>query len=251
MDVAGFPRDKSSPQNGPDATALRHSAAAGLMGRVIRAMFRAVNGYEQAPDSFRAILEEHDHRVLLVAALTAVGVVGAWIAVYFVAHWLVLLVATAAQGEAATLPHNLPELFLVVALALCAVAWVSKAGIRTLSPTDRVAGWRQVLDLLLALPRMTVSIFGTLGARTHLRERDLDVAWFLLRETVEADGMDIASFSALLPNRRKARHLGLMLQMAGLLQMEKEEEGFLIKPTGVAERLLTGGNTVRFHAPSR
>ncbi|MGB8170182.1 MAG: hypothetical protein WCF18_21950 [Chthoniobacteraceae bacterium] len=178
------------------------------------------------PDLARALrsqLAVHNLRVALLTALTLVAAVVLWYLLYIAANWLALLFVTAVEGTEARLPSVVENAFWFGAAALLALAWVD----RQLRPDDRPKDYKSatelVLEVALAIPRLTLSVWGTLSAWLHLDRRELAEAAHLVTQLGEHRRLRLQSLPLEIPNSERRFKILFALQMVQIIDVRRED----------------------------
>lgn len=181
-----------------------------------------------------ARLKEHLHRhnryVLLLTAFTFAVSVCLWAGLYFVVWWLFLLFGSAVKSVDFH-PAGAPvfRAFGGVAVLLCILAWVSGRLRPNQAAQDRRGIVGHFLDLLLAVPRATLSVFGTGGAAARLNDRELGYAWGLLRRMHESDKpLSIQSLPVEIPDTKMREKILLTLQLSRLVEIRTNRNGTVL-----------------------
>lgn len=191
----------------------------------------------EAPAAFRRHFAAHNRQVILIAAASAFFSVVAWALLYFIAYWLLLLGGTAATGAEAPLPE-----FLLVPFVISSVILVlGVALVRRLSPVRRLCDnkrwWEHAADLLLAIPRATVTAWETLRAYQFLDARELAVAWELLRWIREKRRLPVWEVPQVIPDERTRDRILVALQLTQLIHVQSISGDICLLPTEAAAPL--------------
>jgi hypothetical protein len=172
-------------------------------------------------------MRHHNRSVLLLTAFTFLISAGMWAGFYFVVWWLFLFFGSAVKSVDFH-PAGTPvfRTFAAVAVLLCVLAWVSGRLRPSPAPQDHRSIGGHFLDLLLAVPRVTLSVFGTGGAAARLNDTELGHAWDLLRRMDESDRqIPIQSLPVDIPNPTMRNKILLTLQLSGLIQIRTTRTG--------------------------
>jgi hypothetical protein len=202
-------------------------------------------GIERLQEHFR----RHNRLVLGLTLLTAGAALGLWGLLYGVIWWLFLLGGTAISDSGFTPSSGIFfKGFLAAAAVLCFTAWLSRKLRPNRAPRDHKAISEHFMDLLLAVPRITLAIFGTGGAAASLSEPELESAWLLLRRMDRADSpLPIQTVPADIPDAPTRDRVLMALQVSGLIEMRPTEEGpVLAFQTAEARRLAQEKMRLRF-----
>lgn len=176
---------------------------------------------DSAPTALRRHFARHNRRVVLLALFTALLVLLFWATIYFVVYWLVLLAISVAQGVDAQMPPFFFRRFVMASVILCVVGFIA----RRFSQDDRARDSRSIpgiaADVVLAVPRATLSVWGTLAAFQFLNERELALAWRVL-QVIGRDGrLNVHTLPVEIPDPRLQRKIVLALQLADLIDFRK------------------------------
>ena len=173
--------------------------------------------------ALRAHLATHNLRVALLAALTLVGALTLWYVLHLIANWLALLFVTAVQGTEARVPTAIENLFWLAAAALLAVAWID----RQLRPDDRPKDHKSigeiVWEILLVIPRLTLSVWGTLSAWQHLDSRELAEAVTLIERLAQEHRIRLSSMPLEISNDRRRFKILFALQLVQIIDLRRED----------------------------
>ena len=178
--------------------------------------------------ALRAHLAAHNFRVALLSFLTLLGAGALWYGLYLAANWLALLFSTAVEGTEARVPGGVENLFWFAAAALLAVAWID----RRLRPDDRARDHKsireQVWECVLALPRLTLSVGGTLSAWQHLDRRELTEAVFLIERLSVERRIRLNSLALEIPNAPRRFKILFALQLVQVIDIRREDREFWV-----------------------
>lgn len=184
---------------------------------------------ESIAGALRAHLARHNRRVLLLAAGTLLLVIALWIALYAVCSWLLVIALTVLELPYTRLPRGLPWLFAFTAVCAVAYAWL----LRHLTPDesardDKRAG-EVVADFLLAVPRLTLSVGGTLAAWQRLSPKEIASAANLLRALAAEKRLPIAGLRRDIPDPDSATRILFALQITQVIEMQRIDGEFFLK----------------------
>lgn len=189
------------------------------------------------PPALRAHFFHHNLTALALAALSLAGAVVFWGLLYLGAYWLTLL-ASSMGGVDAEMPAHFSLVFVAGAGALSLLA----AWLRWRSPHERVPDhqplWRILIDLLLAVPRMTFAAWGNAAACCFLTETEMTLAWRLLQKIAAERKIDVQHVAVEIPDARARDKIVMALQIADLVYMKKTDEGFFLTMRGEKARAL-------------
>lgn len=199
----------------------------------------------------RSHLAAHNLRVALFTALTFIVAVVLWYALYLAANWLALLFVTAVEGTEARVPRVIENAFWFGAAALLAVAWID----RQLRPDDRPKDHKSIAEIVweiaLAIPRLTLSVWGTLSAWQHLDARERAEAVALIERLSEVRRIRLSSMALEIPNAPRRFKILFALQLVQIIDIRREDREFWValnplRPSSLCE----GTPTPRDRSPA-
>lgn len=133
--------------------------------------------------ALRREIATHNRQVLLIAGFTLLGAAILWAVLYAVSSWIVmmfLLVAT--DGRRVQPPPGFSLVFAVAGVCSVIYAWIDQRLTVNALPPDDKRLHEIAADFLLALPRITLAVWGTARAWLWLSGADrLAAGAFLLR----------------------------------------------------------------------
>jgi len=178
-------------------------------------------------ERLRAHLRQHNRQVfwLTIGALAMSAIL--WGALYFVVCWMYILFGSAAGGlyfrgrTQVLLPG-----FVITALVMCLFAWIARRMRPNRVPRDHRSVGEHLMDVVLALPRLTLSIFGMSTAGARLKGRDLEYAWGLLRRMAEErKPVAVQSLPVEITDDAMRNRILLALQLSGLVDIRPSMSG--------------------------
>jgi len=172
-------------------------------------------------------LRRHNRSVLGLTLLTAGAAIALWTIVYCIVWWLFLLGGTVFSWETfAPSAGIFFRCFLATAVLLCIGAWVSRRLRPNQAPRDHKGLGEHLMDLLLAVPRITLAIFGTGAAAAHLTDAELAGAWHLLRRMDRAGSpLPVQLVPVEIPDAAMREKIIMTLQFSGLIEMRPSKDG--------------------------
>lgn len=183
---------------------------------------------QSIPEDFRAHLRRHNRRVIGSASLMLVAAVLLWGLLYFLFYWVTLLAVTSSQGTEAAVPRWILPVFVAIAGALCGWCLIE----RKFWPFQRVYDRKHPIslgiDLILALPRMTISAGHTLSAYRDLDEAELFAAWQLLGVISKKGEIPIQQLPVEVVGEERRRKVLLALQLTDLVELKVGSEGIML-----------------------
>ncbi len=178
-------------------------------------------------ERLRDHLRRHNRWVLLLTILTLLLSVVLWGALYLVALWLFLLAGTVARPYDFQPAAGAPApVFVACGLLLCLAAWIARRLRPNAMPRDDKGFGEHLLDVLLAVPRLTLSILGTGGAAARLNEYEMEHAWFLLRRMSQSESpVPVQNLPVDIPDPAMRDKILLALQLSGLIEIRPTSSG--------------------------
>jgi len=193
-------------------------------------------------ERLREHLHRHNRTVLGLTLLTAGAAILLWMTLFCVIWWLFLFFGSALSSGDFN-PRGGPFLraFAATAVLLCVAAWISRRLRPDQAPRDHKGAGEHFMDLLLAVPRVTLAIFGTGGAAARLNGVELEGAWLLLRRMAATDSpLPMQMLPVELPDAAMREKVVIALQLAGLIEMRSTSGGpVLAFQNAKARRLAT------------
>jgi hypothetical protein len=184
---------------------------------------------ESTADALRAHLARHNLRVLGMAAVTLFAVVAAWLLLYFVCTWLIVIGLAALDFHYTRIPRGFPILFAVAGLCAVIYAWID----RWLTPNERARDEKRptevVSEFILAIPRMTLAIGGTLAAWQKWEADDYLQAATLLHRVAEEKRVPMSSVRLDIPDATAAVRILFGLQLTQVIDVQREGQEFWLK----------------------
>ncbi|MDQ3622516.1 MAG: hypothetical protein M3463_08520 [Verrucomicrobiota bacterium] len=174
--------------------------------------------------ALRARFAEHNRRVALLVLLTLMVAAGMWAMLYVALYWLTILVLTVIHGIDATPPAGLPSLYIYTAALFVLLCWLARKLTPHPLPRDRISLGGTLLDLLLALPRATLAIWGNLSAWQRLTDTELELASSFLARLARERRVPLQSVPVDIPDRKARMRILLGLQLIELLQVRRHQD---------------------------
>jgi hypothetical protein len=175
-------------------------------------------------------LRRHNRFVLGLTMLTAGAAIALWTILYWLAWWLFIF-----GGSAVSLSGFNPSAgrflrgFVATAALLCFGAWLSRKLRPNQAPRDHKGLGEHLMDLLLAVPRVTLAIFGTGAAAARLDDAELEAAWNLLRRMDSLSRpFPLQRTPVEIPDDAMREKVLLALQFSGLVEIRSTEEGAIL-----------------------
>jgi hypothetical protein len=186
-------------------------------------------------------LGAHNRRVALLSVLTLLAAVALWYLLYGTASWLTLLFVTAVKGTDAFMPGIFPTVFWSVSAGLLVLAWIE----RWLHPDDRPKDHKNaaeiVLELILAVPRLTLAVWGTLSAWQHLTRWETAAAAGLIDRLASEHRLRLQSIPLEIPDAKSRFKILFALQLVQVIDIRREDRELWVMLNALRPKGLGGG----------
>lgn len=181
----------------------------------------------------------HNLHALMLASLSLLAAAALWGALYVVAAWLTVLsitVVTGIQQREAAMPAAFDRIFVVAALSLVVAAWIRRAARPNDAPRDSKSFNEHFLDIILAIPAITLSIWSNLSAWQAFGARGRREAARLLLAVLKEKKLPLTVTPVIVPDdgRREKAILGLLI--IGVLDFRQEDGRAYLRVARAAER---------------
>lgn len=188
-------------------------------------------------------MQRHHRHVAGYAVATLMAAIALWAAAYAVAVWLTLFLVTVIQSDNAPLPVGFRTCFVTIALGLLAVAWLDHRANPDKRPRDSKSGLEIAFDFILAIPRVTLAVWGNLSAWQTLQGRELEQAIGLVEGVEARRRLPVQAVPQYLMDEETRDRILFTLQLIQVLEMRREDGEAFLFPTGgfVEERGRLGG----------
>jgi len=178
-------------------------------------------------ERLRAYLHRHNRRVLGLTVATFLIAAVLWVALYGIAWWLLLLGGTAARSlDYRPMTGPLVRGFAATGVVLCVLAWALRRIRPNQAPRDHKTFGEHFMDVVLAIPRLTLASLGTSGAALRLTQRELESAWDLLRRMEERHTpVPVQELPVEIPDASMRERVVLALQLSGIIEIRPSATG--------------------------
>lgn len=177
----------------------------------------------------RAQIALHNFRAALLALLTAIVAAGLWFVLRAIAHWLVLLASSVLRGVDARPVADLDSVFWTAAAGLIALAWFE----RRLNPDERPKDHKTALeitwDFVLAVPRLTLSIWGTLRAWLRLDDQEIANAVALIERLEDEPRLFLSQLPLEIPDSERRFRILFALQLLQIVDIRREDRELCVR----------------------
>ena len=178
--------------------------------------------------ALRREIAGHNRRVALIAVFTLVVAAGLWIVLYAVCAWVLMLALIAIGTERATLPHGFTILYAVTAACAVGYAWIDRHFTPNEIPRDDKSPVEIASDFLLALPRITLAVGGTLRAWLHVSAAECEIAAAFLHRLGEERRLPLHSVPLDIPDEPMRFRILFALQILGAIDLHRDEHAVWI-----------------------
>ncbi len=199
---------------------------------------------EQTARTLRRHFARHNRGVLTLALGTLCASLALWLILYGVSCWLLILAFAAIDRSDLGIPRGFAVVFAVAALCAIGYAWIDRRLTPNELPRDDKRPGEVVSDFLLAIPRMTLAIGGTLAAWQRLSDADLEQAAALLHRLAEATRLPMSKVRLEIPDPAAATRILFALQITQVIDAQRDGQEFWLKLNPLrpaALRLARGG----------
>ena len=184
---------------------------------------------ESTAQTLRAHFLRHNTRVVAVAAITLLASVAAWLLLYFVSTWLVVIILAMAEIDVAHIPQGYTILFAVAMACALVYTWIDRRLTPNARPRDEMRPGDIAMDFLLVIPRLTLSVGGTLAAWQWLGARDCEQAAALLHHIAEEKQIPMSSVRLDIPDPKDASRILFALQLSQVIDVHREDREFSLR----------------------
>jgi hypothetical protein len=186
---------------------------------------------ESTVQTLRAHFARHNQRVVLIAAGTLVASAAAWLLLYIVCTWVFVFVCAVFDGPAfdTPFPRELSILFVVAAVCAVGYVWLDRRLTPNEQPADEKRAGGIIVDFILAVPRMTLSVWGTLEAWQRLSDDDFAQAAGLLHRLADERRLPMSSVRLDIPDPDAAMRIIFGLQLTQVVDVQREKQEFWLK----------------------
>jgi hypothetical protein len=184
---------------------------------------------EDTAHFLRQHFARHNRRVLFIAALTLLAAVALWALLYGVCCWLLVLGTAALDVSLERIPRAFGIVFTVAALCAIGYAWLDRRLTPNERPTDENRPGDVVADFLLAIPRVTLAVGGTLAAWQSVSDIDLAQAATLLHRLADEKRLPLSSVRLDIPDPIAAPRILLALQITQIIDVHRDDGEFWLK----------------------
>jgi len=179
---------------------------------------------ESTARALRREIARHNRHVALITLFTLAVASGLWTVLYAVCAWVLMLGFIFADTSRTTLPQGFPILFLVSAACAVGYAWIDRRFTPDAHPRDDKSSSEIISDFLLALPRITLSIPGTLSAALSLKASERATAAALLHRLAHERRIPLHSIPLDIPDSPARFRILFALQLLEVIDLRRREQ---------------------------
>jgi hypothetical protein len=188
-----------------------------------------LHGPDHTARMLRKHFAAHNRQVLMLAGGTLLAAAAAWTLLYLLSSWLFVVAISAAGLPYTHIPRGFVILFAVAALCAIIYTWIDQR----LTPNERARDKKKpgelISDFLLAVPRMTLAIGGTLTAWQRLDNRDLAQAATLLHRLAEEKRLPMSGVRLDISDPDAVMRILFALQITQVIEAHRDGAEFWLK----------------------
>lgn len=177
---------------------------------------------ESTARALRREVAAHNRQVLLIAVATTLAAALLWSLLYGVCGWLAILGTTITEQPAFALPRGFGLVFAGAALGSLIYTWIDNQFHAHALPRDDKNAAAIAADFLLALPRITLTIWGTLRAWLWLDRADRTLAATLLHRLQRDRRIPLHGLPLDLPDERQRFRILFALQIIRTIELRRD-----------------------------
>ena len=174
-------------------------------------------------------IARHNLQVAGIALFTLIVAVGLWVVLYAVCCWVVLFFQTAVGTSRVALPHGFTLVFAVAAACSVGYAWLDRRLTPNDVPRDDKSPGEITADFILALPRITLAIWGTLSAAVSLTAHERDEAATFLHRLVRERRIPLHSVPLDITDATARFRILFALQLLEVIDLRRDERELWIR----------------------
>ena len=204
---------------------------------------------ESTARALRREIIRHNLRVACIALFTLLVAAGLWVVLYAVCAWVILLFFVAVDSQHPALPRGFTVLFAVAAACSVAYAWVDRHFTPHSLPRDDKTSGEVITDFLLALPRITLTIWGTLRAALWLPASERAAAATFLHRLAAERRLPLHRVPVEIPDAPARFRILFALQILEVIDLHRDESEITIRLNSLRPRSLGPPGAESRHAP--
>ena len=177
----------------------------------------------------RTHFTRHNWKVLGIAFGTLLASLAAWVLLYAASYSVLVFVLAVLDPDHEQSPHGFGVIFAVAGLCAMAYAWIDRRLTPNALPNDKKSPGELLAECILLVPRMTLSVGGTLGAWQRLDDADLTQAAALLHRIAEEKRVPMSGIRLEIPDPETAMRILFALQLTEIIEVRRDENEFWLK----------------------
>jgi hypothetical protein len=183
-------------------------------------------------------IARHNRQVALIALFTLTVAAGLWIVLYAVCAWVLMLAFICAGVSRDTLPHGFTLLFLVTAACAVGYAWIDRRFTPNDLARDDKSSGEIISDFLLALPRITLAVPGTLSAALSLKASECAKAAVFLHRLAEERRIPLHNVPFDIPDPQARFRILFALQLLEVIDLRRRDRDWSLSLNAERTRAL-------------
>jgi hypothetical protein len=177
----------------------------------------------------RTHFTRHNWKVLGIAFGTLLASVAAWMLLYVASYSVLVFVLAVLDPDHEQSPRGFGTIFAVAGLCAMAYAWIDRRLTPNTLPNDKKSPGELLAECVLLVPRMTLSVGGTLAAWQRLDDADLTQAAALLHRLAEEKRIPMSSIRLQIPDPTTAMRVLFALQLTEVVDVHRDGSEFWLK----------------------
>ena len=193
---------------------------------------------ESTARALRREIARHNLQVAGIALFTLVVAAGLWVVLYAVCCWVVLFFQSAVGTARVALPQGFTLVFAVAAACSVGYAWLDRRLTPNDLPRDDKSPGEITADFLLALPRITLAIWGTLSAAVRLTAHEVSEAAAFLHRLARERRIPLHSVPLDIADAHARFRILFALQLLEVIDLRRDERELWIRLNAEKSRAL-------------
>jgi hypothetical protein len=177
----------------------------------------------------RAHFRWHNLRVVALAAGTLFAAIASWVILYGICCWLLVLAIAVFELPFQRVPAGFLPLFMVTAGCAIGYAWIDQGLTPNARARDKKTIGEIASDILLALPRMTLAVPGTLRAWVRLNDAECLQGAELLHRLWEQKRVPMSGVRLQISDPATAARILFALQLTQIVDVQRDESEYWLR----------------------
>ncbi|MEQ1860337.1 MAG: hypothetical protein ABMA13_10405 [Chthoniobacteraceae bacterium] len=178
---------------------------------------------ERLREALRRKISAHNRFVWITTVWSVVAVAFMWLAIYFIARWVIVLGATVIKGLDATMPGRFDRGFAIAVIVLLIVGWIARRRGFWSRVREEKAATVILLELLLLPTRATFATVHGLRKLIRLSDDHLHTAADFLVRVVRAGRVVETDVPLEMPEEAARARVLHALEVLDLIYLRKSE----------------------------